>query len=329
MEKTLDSKLEKIKNNNYKSNDFIIADAKDGDMGGGIFVVGSKKNLPNSPRPFTEYIQEMRQITQSNLIDIMLMSASSAEQLVSEGIFENSPVTPAVRFNDATDIWSQRYSNYGDNYPQNFRTPNINLVKNFVGLGLFSITFTNNLDNDLKFMKSLNDFVEDLVQTDMSYFLEIFNPKVEIGIHGKDLPSFINDSIVKCLAGYTQKERPLFLKMPFNGPKAMEEICNYNPEKLIIGILGGAKGTTRDTFELISQGEKYGARVALFGRKIQFSEAPLKTVELMRRVVEKDITPVDAVKYYHSYLDENSIKPDREINDDLKITERVLMPDSQ
>ena len=71
MEKTLDSKLEKIKNNNYKSNDFIIADAKDGDMGGGIFVVGSKKNLPNSPRPFTEYIQEMRQITQSNLIDIM------------------------------------------------------------------------------------------------------------------------------------------------------------------------------------------------------------------------------------------------------------------
>ena len=113
--------------------------------------------------------------------------------------------------------------------------------------------------------------------------------------------------------------------MPFNGPAAMEELCNYNPSKLIVGILGGSKGTTRDTFELIYQGEKYGARVALFGRKIQFSEAPLKTVELMRAVVSQEISPIDAVKSYHSYLATNGITPILPLDDDLKITEKPLI----
>ena len=139
------------------------------------------------------------------------------------------------------------------------------------------------------------------------------------------IPQFVNDCIVRCLAGLTEKERPLFLKMPFNGANAMEEICSYNPERLIVGILGGSKGTTRDTFELIFQGEKYGARVALFGRKIQFSEAPLKTIELMRKVVEKEVTAIDAVKIYHSFLKENSIKPLRKLEDDLIITENTLI----
>ena len=105
----------------------------------------------------------------------------------------------------------------------------------------------------------------------------------------------------------------------------MEELRNYDPAKLIVGMLGGSKGTTRDTFELIYQGEKYGARVALFGRKIQFSEAPLKTVELLRSVVNQEISPVDAVKSYHSYLTKNGIIPLVPLEDDLKITEKPLM----
>ena len=44
----------------------------------------------------------------------------------------------------------------------------------------------------------------------------------------------------------------------------------------------------------------------------------------MRRVVEKDITTVDAVKYYHSYLKEKSIIPFKSINDDMLITETML-----
>ena len=48
MEKTLDTKLEKIRRGQYKPDDFIIADAKDADMGGGIFFLQelSLKMLP-------------------------------------------------------------------------------------------------------------------------------------------------------------------------------------------------------------------------------------------------------------------------------------------
>ena len=43
-------------------------------------------------------------------------------------------------------------------------------------------------------------------------------------------------------------------------------------------MLGGGAGTTRDCFELIHQAQKYGARVALFGRKINLAESPLDIV---------------------------------------------------
>ena len=80
---------------------------------------------------------------------------------------------------------------------------------------------------------------------------------------------------------------------------------------LIVGILGGARGTTRDTFELASQAEKHGARVALFGRKINFAESPVKLVELMRAVIENDLTAKEAVKAYHDHMTKNRLTPDR------------------
>ncbi len=76
----------------------------------------------------------------------------------------------------------------------------------------------------------------------------------------------------------------------------MQELTSYDPEHLVAGILGGAAGTTRDTFELALQAEQSGAKVALFGRKINLAEAPLKLVELMRSTIEKKLSPVEAVK---------------------------------
>ena len=54
-------------------------------------------------------------------------------------------------------------------------------------------------------------------------------------------------------------------------------------------MLGGGAGTTRDCFELLSQAEKYGARVALFGRKIHFADLPLEIVAMMRQVVARAV----------------------------------------
>jgi hypothetical protein len=118
-------------------------------------------------------------------------------------------------------------------------------------------------------------------------------------------------------------ERPLFLKMPFNGRKAMEELASHDPG-LVIGILGGSAGTTRDCFELLSQGEKSGARVALFGRKINLAESPLDLVALFRPVLERKVTAAEAVKSYHATLAKKKLKPKRALDDDMKITEAVL-----
>ena len=161
----------------------------------------------------------------------------------------------------------------------------------------------------------------------MRYFLEVFNPQVDIGISEDKLPEYINDCIVRCLAGLTQQDRPLFLKIPFNGARAMEELCSYHPGKLIIGVLGGGKGTIRDTFELVRQSEKYGARVALFGRKINLAESPVTLVSLMRSVIEGELSSLNAVKEYHSCLSKEGITPKLSFEKDQIVTEKVLFED--
>ena len=140
------------------------------------------------------------------------------------------------------------------------------------------------------------------------YFLEVFNPNVDTGIDPEVLPHYINDSILRCLAGVHQADRPQFLKIVYNGPKALEELTSFDPS-LIVGVLGGGAGTTRDCFELLHQAEKYGARVALFGRKINLAEAPLAIVAMMREVVDGNLSPQEAVRAYHGELQKQRIKP--------------------
>ena len=67
-------------------------------------------------------------------------------------------------------------------------------------------------------------------------------------------------------------------------------------------MLGGGAGTTRDCFELIHQAEKYGARVALFGRKINLAESPLDIVQVHARGGRRRDSPREAVKAYHDAL---------------------------
>ena len=108
----------------------------------------------------------------------------------------------------------------------------------------------------------------------------------------------------------------------------MEELCSYDPEGLIVGVLGGGKGTTRDTFELVRQSEKFGARVALFGRKINLAESPLNLVRFMRSVIEGKLGSLEAVKEYHDCLQKDGITPKIDLEEDQKITETVLLEDA-
>jgi DhnA family fructose-bisphosphate aldolase class Ia len=190
-------------------------------------------------------------------------------------------------------------------------------------LGLYSITFNNDIEADVRSLEAYNDFRADASAIGFRHFLEVFNPNVDCGIEAKTIPHYINDAILRCLAGVTKAERPEFLKIAYNGPKALEELASFDPS-LVVGVLGGGAGTNRDAFELISQAERYGARVALFGRKINLAESPLDMVAMLRKVASGDVKPAEAVKAYHGALQKQGIKPDRSLEDDSKVTEQVL-----
>ena len=97
----------------------------------------------------------------------------------------------------------------------------------------------------------------------------------------------------------------------------------YDPS-LVVGILGGSAGTTRDAFQLIHDAQKHGARVALFGRKINLSEHPLAFIEMLRRITDGEIPPDEAVKAYHGTLETAGIQPIRSLEDDLVLSPNKL-----
>src|SRR4029450_937804 len=107
-QKSLDRKLAAIHANPSGCREFILADAKDADMAFGIGAPGLSPERHAGERRFRtleEYRESIRQISRSELIDIMLMSASTNEVLtIRERLFENSPVTPAARANGTTGI---------------------------------------------------------------------------------------------------------------------------------------------------------------------------------------------------------------------------------
>jgi hypothetical protein len=322
---SLDAKLANIRAGRYTPADFIIADAKDGDIGFGAAAPGPDRDNPGRFKPRAAHLDAIRAMTRSGLVDIMLMSASTCERLVKGGLFQDSPVTPAIRLNDTTDIWSARGGRYKEEPSRHHRTARIDQARKYVDLGLYSVTFSNQRDIDAENAEAYSAFRAEASGHRMRHFLEVFNPAFDVRLtDGADIGSFINDNIVRTLAGVMEEDHPLFLKLQYNGPRATEELASYDPGRLIVGILGGAAGTTRDTFELLTQAERYGARVALFGRKINLAEAPLEIVRLMREVVARSLTPEEAVKAYHAFLQRERIRPLRPLADDLQLTEEPL-----
>ena len=106
--KSLDARLARIHADPHGCKDFLLADAKDADM---ALAIGAPGRSPEAHggelryRTLREYRDTIEQIVAQGLVDIMLMSASTSEALtIQKRTFDNSPVTPAARANDTTDI---------------------------------------------------------------------------------------------------------------------------------------------------------------------------------------------------------------------------------
>lgn len=339
MPKSLDQKLAAIHADLSGSKEFIIADAKDADMAFGIGAPGRSPEMHAGEvrmRTLAEYREQIRQIVRQGLVDIMLMSASTNDVLtVRERLFDNSHVTPAARANDTSDIFVVRGNAYIAEPSRPFRTATLDHIQcghsdcapeervRGANLGLYSITFNNRLDEDLAALEEYKRFRIEAERKGFRHFLEVFDPNAPQALAADDLPSYINDCIARTLAGVAGPGRPLFLKVVYHGPRAMEELVAYDPH-LIVGILGGSAGTTYDAFKLISEAQKYGARVALFGRKINNAECQLAFVQFLRLIVDGAISPEEAVRAYHGVLQNLKIQPHRSLAEDLTLQTGVM-----
>jgi hypothetical protein len=334
VDKSLDRKLAAIHADPHGCREFLLADAKDADMALGIGAPGlSPESHPGELRYRTleEYRDQIRSITRQGLVDIMLMSASTNYALtIRERLFDGSPVTPAVRANDTTDVHIARGSSYAGVPSRPHRSAHLDHIQcghldcqpqeRTLGadLGLYSVTFNNDPAPDLATLEQFHAFRAEAERKGFRYFLEVFDPNLPDAVAPEVLPGYINDMIARMLAGVAPAGRPLFLKMVYHGPRALEELVRYDPY-LVVGILGGSAGTTRDAFQLLADAQKYGARVALFGRKINGAENQLAFVQFLRLIVDGVIGPMEAVKAYHAVLGKLGLRPHRALEDDLKL----------
>ena len=223
MKKTLDEKISRILADSSVG-DFILADAKDGDMGGGISSPGQNRGSDSDRHPYRthqEYMQYMRDVTQQGLVDIMLMSVSSSEQLtIKERFFDNSAVTPAIRANDTTDIWLGSSGGYANQPSLPFRSTTIDHAQcgkwqctaeertTGVDLGLYSITFNNDTELDRAGLQAYKDFRIEAEQKGFRHFLEVFVPNAPGKNAPENVADYVNDTIAKTLAGVTTTISP-------------------------------------------------------------------------------------------------------------------------
>ena len=337
--KSLERKLASIHADPSGSKEFIIADAKDADMAFGIGAPGKSPERHDGEMRFktlAEYRQQIREVIRQGIVDIVLMSASTSEVLtIQERLFDGTDVTPATRANDATDVHIPRGGRVHLEAARPFRSASIDHMQcghldckpdeRSLGsnLGLYSVTFNNDRQLDHETLTQFKAFREECERKGFRYFLEIFDPNVPGAVAPELQPGFVNDLVARTLAGVTSAGRPVFLKMVYHGPRALEELVSYDPH-LVVGILGGAAGTTHDAFQLIHATRKYGGRAALFGRKINQAENQLAFIEFLRLIADGVIEPAEAVRAYHAVLEKLGTKPTRPLEKDLEFQTAVM-----
>ena len=303
MQKSLDRKLAAIHADPSGSKEFIIADAKDADMAFGIGAPGHSPEMHAGEvrfRTLAEYREQIREIVRQGLVDIMLMSASTNDLLtIQEGLFEDSHVTPAARANDTSDIFVVRGGRYIAEPSRPFRTAAIDHMQcghvdcqpHERRRGAESGPVQHHVQQSPRRGPGRARGISPLSPRSRSarafaIFWKSSTPTRPPGSTRPTCRTSSTTAIARTLAGVAQAGRPLFLKVVYHGPKAMEELVAYDPH-LVVGILGGGAGTTYDAFKLIAEAQKYGARVALFGRKINKAECQLAFVEFLRLIVDR------------------------------------------
>jgi hypothetical protein len=293
----------------------ILVFAGDALAAGGLRGLGSVvENGRARPRRQAEFLQLLRDITCDGFVDGTLMTPADAERLaVDERFFESTPVTPMVRLNAETSIWSPRFGQYAFQYAQPFQTVSVKAeapeaaycttvgaaLECRVRIGLYSITLNNDVEADRRTLLSYLNFAREVGEhPQFDHFLEVFLPNVNLpGMDEEKRGQYVADSIVRTMSYLLKHQRPRFIKTQFTGAATWRELCQFDPD-LIIGALGGPRVSTRKTLELAQSVVENGGRAALFGRTIFADENPRAVCRALRAVLDRKMNAGEAYALY-------------------------------
>ncbi len=318
----IDEKLAKITSGQYGPRDFIITFAKDADLLRGCSATG--RGPDGRGRPLSAYRADVRRVIESDLADIVLTSLGTAEALADDGAYMRSNATPAVRLSDPTERWQVRGGAYGALPGVPFRSSRLDAVKPVATLGLYGMTFYNDPARDQATLHAYTEFRDIASRVGIRHFLQITDPRVAVDIGDADPAAYRNDMVARMLAGIPRRERPIFVEVEYHGPAAMEELANWDPARLVVGITSCVDGTTRDSLERLAQAERHGARLCGFSRDGFDCEDPVLMLAAMRRVVLDGIGSFEAVRAYHDDLKSAGLSPRRALQDDVELTSPLL-----
>ncbi|MDQ3813774.1 MAG: hypothetical protein M3347_07465 [Armatimonadota bacterium] len=307
--------FEKLQNPQGLYQSPILVFAGDALAAGGLRGLGRViENGRARPRRHPEFLQLCRDLTQDGYIDGCLMTPADAETLaVEERLFTTTPVTPMVRLNAETSIWSPRFGQYRYQPAQPFQTVTVtaeapeaafcNLtggqLECHVRIGLYSITLNNDVEADRRTLMTYLEFarqVGDHPQWD--HFLEVFLPNVNLpGLDTEKRGQYVADSIVRTMSYLQKHQRPRFIKTEFTSAATWRELCEFDPT-LVIGALGGPRINARKTLELAHNVVSNGGRATLFGRTIFEDDNPRAMCRALRAVLDRKMSVEQAYAAY-------------------------------
>jgi hypothetical protein len=304
--------FEKLANPDLLKRSPVFVFAADALVAYGITGIGMEQTPRPHYRTRPEYLQLQREITADGHVDGLLMSPADAETLaIDEGIFDNSPITPMVRLNAETWIWSPRHGNYNTQTSQPFRTVLTSEAGRYcteamtcardckIKLGLYSITLNNDTEADARTLGEFLEFAWECGNTpDFDYFLEVFLPNVnQPGMDKKKMGEYVADSIVRTLSYLRKHQRPLFVKTVFTDATIWKALTDFDPT-MIFGALGGSYVNAKHSLKLAFDSTENGGRVILFGRAVFQEKNPRLMAQSLRAVLDRQKTPDDAHAMY-------------------------------
>lgn len=276
------------------------------------------------PRPHyrtrPEFLQLQRGLVADGCIDGLLMTPADAEVLaVEESIFDGTPVTPLVRMNAETAIWSPRYGAYQSQYSRPFQTVFPDDAQAYceslvapalecrVSLGLYSITLNNDVVADERMLNAYIQFAHTVGEMEGFYhILEVFLPNIKLpGLDNEKRGMYVADSIVRTMNYLRKHQRPRFIKTAYTTAKVWNELTQFDPS-LIIGALGGPRENARKTLQLANNVIQNGGHAILFGRTIFGEESPVGIARALRNVLDEQMSPEEAHSMYQQSLRQDS-----------------------